>query len=102
MRTLHVAAAFVLFFTGSAVAQDAMAPKTLAAIKRATVFVKVEVQGLSGSGSGFVISADGENALVVTNHHVIEPKVQVEVTPKSSGPKGKRPFGSPIPPSLTP
>jgi len=93
----------MLLFTSHAFAQDSISPKTLAAIKRATVFVKVDVQGLSASGSGFVIKVDGDSALVVTNHHVIEPKVQVEVSPRTIGPKGRRrPFGSPIPPGLTP
>jgi hypothetical protein len=39
------------------------------------VFVEVEVEGLSGSGSGFVVTVDGDTALVVTNHHVVEPKI---------------------------
>ena len=61
-------------FAVAARAEDAIPPETVTAIKDATVFVKVEVEGLSGSGSGFVIKTDGDSAYVVTNHHVIEPK----------------------------
>src|SRR4051794_33772902 len=83
----------------AAPADDAIAPDTLAAVKRATVFLKVDVKGLSGSGSGFVVQRDGETALVVTNLHVIEPRVQLDARPRpKTGPKGpKQP-----PPGLTP
>lgn len=103
MQPTRVAAVCVLWLTGAASAQDSMSSKTLAAIKRATVFVKVDVLDLTASGSGFVIRVDGDSALVVTNHHVIEPRVQVEVTPRPIGPKGRRPLpGGRIPPGLTP
>src|SRR5262249_1874978 len=63
-----------------------IAPEKLAAIKRATVFVKVNVKDLTMSGSGFVMKVDGDTALVVTNHHVIEPKVEIEVPARSAPP----------------
>lgn len=51
--------------------------KSLQDLKAATVFIKVEAGGMSASGSGFVIRTDGDTAFVVTNNHVINPKVEV-------------------------
>ena len=69
---------FSISLAVAAQADDAIPAATLATIKAATVFVKVEVEGMSGSGSGFVIKTDGNSAYIVTNHHVVEPKsVQV-------------------------
>jgi S1-C subfamily serine protease len=53
--------------------QDNIAPETLEAVKKATAFIRVEAGTLSASGSGFVVSVDGDKALVITNHHVITP-----------------------------
>lgn len=75
-----------LFIPVDARAQDAIAPKTLAAIKRATVFVKVEAPGHSVSGSGFLITADADSALAVTNYHVIEPRT--DLLPRATKDKG--------------
>ena len=75
MRKLSVPVVYFACLTASLLADDGLPPKTLAAIKRAAVFVEVEVEGLSGSGSGFVVMVDGPSALVVTNHHVVEPKI---------------------------
>lgn len=55
-------------------AQEAIPVKTLTEIKAATVFVKASLQGLEGSGSGFVIKVDGYTAYVATNDHVVNPK----------------------------
>ncbi len=61
-------------------ADEGIPAKTLADLKAATVFVKVEFtaadiggQRLPGSGSGFLIKADGETGYVATNHHVVTP-----------------------------
>ncbi len=55
---------------------DGQIPRTLLAeLKAATVFIKIRVHSISGSGSGFVIHVDGDNALIVTNNHVARPKV---------------------------
>ncbi len=87
----------------------AISPGILADIKRATVFVKVDVQGNSFSGSGFVMKGDRDTAYVVTNHHVIEPTVQIEVPERRvAPPKGPRlPINprlprNPIPPPASP
>jgi S1-C subfamily serine protease len=49
--------------------------KLLGELKAATVFIKMRTRTLSGSGSGFLIHVDGDNALIVTNDHVARPKV---------------------------
>ncbi|MCE9564485.1 MAG: trypsin-like peptidase domain-containing protein [Planctomycetes bacterium] len=51
-----------------------MGKMTLDETKKATAFLKVAAGALQGSGSGFVIRADGEQLLVATNHHVISPR----------------------------
>ncbi len=75
MRKLFVPIVCCLCLTSPLSADDGLSPKTLAAIKRATVFIEVEVEGLSTGGSGFVVLVDGDSALIVTNHHVVEPKI---------------------------
>src|SRR5258708_9851582 len=75
MRAIFFLIVCFAFLIEQLSAEDGLSAKTLAAIKRATVFVEVEVEGLSGSGSGFVVSVDGNTALIVTNHHVVEPKI---------------------------
>lgn len=103
MRPICFAAVWALLFSGHAQAQDALAPETLAALKHATVYVRVESAPAISSGSGFIIAVDGDRALVVTNHHVIDTKADVDVVPKGIGPKGKLPpFAIPLPPGLTP
>ena len=80
---------------------DSIPPETLAAIKKATVFVKVEVEGESYRGSGFVVKNENGALYIVTNHHVIEPTMieivaewqTVPGTPNPGGP----PYG-PFPP----
>jgi S1-C subfamily serine protease len=99
MRPFILSFICVLGFGVTASAQENMSPQTLKAVKEAIAFVKVEVSGLSGSGSGFVIKVDKDTALVVTNHHVIEPKVEMMVMPRP--PKTKRP-GTLPPPILSP
>src|SRR5581483_2986609 len=47
-------------------------------LKAATVFVRVETPTLLGSGSGFVVHAQGATVYVATNHHVISPPTDRE------------------------
>jgi predicted Zn finger-like uncharacterized protein len=47
--------------------------KTLRTLKDATVFVKVEAGPFSATGSGFVMRLEGDDAFIVTNHHVVDP-----------------------------
>ena len=62
-------------------ADDPIVPDTVAAVKAATVYVRVEGEGWGGSGSGFVVAADPDRVLVVTNHHVAV-KVPAGARPK--------------------
>ncbi len=73
--------------------------KNLGALKAATVFVKVDADNLSASGSGFLLKHDGEDAYVVTNNHVIDPHFEfdtsrVVTTPRMASPTlpGRRPL----------
>jgi hypothetical protein len=100
MRISILATMGLALWTNALSAQDAIDPKTLIALKRATVFVKVKGDGRDFSGSGFVVKVDKESALVVTNHHVIEPKIEVDMLfPGPRGPIPGRPIG---PPGLLP
>jgi S1-C subfamily serine protease len=91
MRTLVAITAGLGCLAGVVRAEDTISPETLDAIKHATTFITVKGQGVSASGSGFVIKVDGDKALVVTNHHVVEPTVEVEIIFPDLMP---RPFGS--------
>ena len=75
MRSLVLAGVVVGFSATFVLSDEGIPPETLARIKGATAFVKVVAGDMAGSGSGFVIKVDGNSAYVVTNHHVIEPKV---------------------------
>ena len=70
-------AALILGFATAAVhADESLAPETARRLKDATVYVKVAIGPLALSGSGFVIQAAGDSALIVTNQHVItKPKI---------------------------
>ena len=56
----------------AAAAEDALPLKTLADLKAATVFLKVEDGREAASGTGFVIQTNGQTAYLVTNHHVVD------------------------------
>jgi hypothetical protein len=56
-----------------ALADDGIPPEVLADLKAATVFVKVKYGRVQGSGSGFLMMANKDTALIVTNNHVVEP-----------------------------
>ena len=89
IATFTLLAAGILSWTIPVRADDGIPPDVLKAIKKATVFVKVKIQGGEASGSGFVVKTDDNTTYVVTNHHVIEPKV-VDIVlrwvPNHSGP----------------
>jgi S1-C subfamily serine protease len=55
----------------------------LAKLKAATVFIKIHAGNLEGSGSGFVLRVDGDEALVVTNRHVAVPHAKGGVARKA-------------------
>jgi S1-C subfamily serine protease len=52
---------------------DGIPAKALADVKASTVFIKVEMLRGGASGSGFILSSDGETAYIVTNDHVVTP-----------------------------
>jgi S1-C subfamily serine protease len=54
--------------------------QVLAAVKRATVFIKVP----DGSGSGFVIRVDGNTGYIATNYHVVTPPKEEGKTSRQS------------------
>ncbi len=65
-------------------------------LKSATVFVRVDGTEFRASGSGFLVDVQGETAYVVTNAHVIDPKIEIEVNvPRQGGPPGMQRFGPP-------
>ena len=83
MRHHSLPLVFLATFAIAARAEDAIPPEVVAAIKDATVYVKIKAEGLSGSGSGFVVKTEGDSVYVVTNDHVVEPKTEtVTVEPK--------------------
>lgn len=74
---------FVVLSVPLALAEDGIPTKTLAEIKAATVFVKVETARFAATGSGFVIQSDKDGVLVMTNEHVVN-------LPPTAGPVTKR------------
>jgi S1-C subfamily serine protease len=106
MRVTILSMACAACLASAAPADDVLSAETLNAIKRATVFIKIEANGLTGSASGFVMQVTGNSALIVTNLHVIEPKVEIEVQPRpnvGANPPGRPPISRPLPsPSTTP
>jgi S1-C subfamily serine protease len=67
----------------------------LARTRKATAFITVEAGGQSGSGSGFVVRANGDTGYVVTNHHVVA--VRQEEPPVAQPARPGPPFGPPVP-----
>jgi S1-C subfamily serine protease len=73
MRRALALAFGLALLSGSTRADDAIPPETVDAVKKATVFVRVQVGASKGSGSGFVVSADKDSVLIATNYHVVNP-----------------------------
>lgn len=74
------ASIFCLLATWGPALAGGIPAKTLREVKAATVYVKVQFglpipggKTLPGTGSGFLIRAEGETGYVVTNHHVVSP-----------------------------
>ena len=95
---IHLVAAIILLCSAAvAMAEDGIPLETVQKLKDSTVYVKIEAAGQSGSASGFVIRVDGNSALVVTNHHVIEPEiVEIHMGRGRIGPPAPFPFRSPF------
>src|SRR5436190_7676957 len=71
MRRFAPLVGLVLLVAAPVRADDAIPPDTVVAVKRATVFVRVQGPNWKGSGSGFVVSAEKDTVLIATNYHVI-------------------------------
>jgi S1-C subfamily serine protease len=71
-RSLILAAGLLLIIAQTQ-ADDAIPPDTVTAVKKATVFIRVQVGSMKASGSGFVVSADKDSVLIATNFHVLTP-----------------------------
>lgn len=54
---------------------DVLPLETLESLKRASVFIKTQSNTDAGSGSGFVARSLGTTVYIVTNHHVIAPRI---------------------------
>src|SRR5262249_49852109 len=65
--------AMVALLAAPAVAQETMSPEVLAAVKKASVFIRLDAGDGGGTGSGWVAVVDGARALIVTNNHVAPP-----------------------------
>ncbi len=74
-------------FSRSAAGDDSIPPDVLKALKKATVYVKVKVDGEKCSGSGFVVREEDGATYVITNHHVIAPELVEIVAQWQSGPR---------------
>jgi hypothetical protein len=66
-----VALVLVLVSAGAAWAEGSLSAETLAKLKKATAFIRIDVGRESVSGSGFLLGKIGESGYVATNSHVI-------------------------------
>jgi S1-C subfamily serine protease len=98
MFRLWMPAALALAAATAAHAQPGGLPADrLKALKAATVFVKVGVNGYNSSGSGFVVHAGKGYGLVVTNDHVVTPPASLAV---NRSPFSVNPFPRDTPPVI--
>jgi S1-C subfamily serine protease len=72
-RCFTLAIAFVTL-AQCARADDAITPETVEAVKKATVFIRVEGEDWSASGSGLVVAGADTTVLIATNDHVATAK----------------------------
>jgi regulation of enolase protein 1 (concanavalin A-like superfamily) len=70
-RSFGSVLACVLLCSPLLAADEGIPRPKLAELKAATVYVKVEGEKGTATGSGFLIRVDGETGLVATNHHVV-------------------------------
>jgi S1-C subfamily serine protease len=66
-----IVVALVFFALRLSTAQDAIPPDTVLAVKKATVFVKVDWDIAKGTGTGFVVEVQKDAVLIATNYHVV-------------------------------
>jgi S1-C subfamily serine protease len=68
--SVSLALVWVLLAMPLARSDEGIPRKTLDELKAATVYVKLDGGNWHATGSGFLIQADGDVGIVVTNHHV--------------------------------
>lgn len=83
-RVLYAAVGIVVALARASNGGDAIPEKTLDSIKSAVAFIRVQAGGETSSGSGFVIRIKDGTVYVVTNHHVIDPKMVTVVMQRTS------------------
>ncbi|HEX3314878.1 MAG TPA: serine protease [Gemmataceae bacterium] len=93
MARASIAVLFLGLCVAPTAADEILSAKTLAATKLATVFLKTEAKGIIVSGSGFVVKKDGDVALIVTNLHVVAPKLKIDIEPDRTLPRPPRVVG---------
>ncbi len=71
MHRIAVAVSLQILFVSPEVGAQGLPPDKLAALKAATVYLKVTSGLARGTGSGFVVKADPDFGWVVTNDHVL-------------------------------
>jgi S1-C subfamily serine protease len=102
MRSISRCLALVLLCTAAPTSRgdDAIPPEVINHIKAATVFIKVRTGPLEASGTGFLMQAEGDTALIVTNEHVVAPPKGLSLPPTRyevifhSGRKTERSFAA--------
>jgi len=75
---------------------DPISPTTVAAMKHATTLIEISQKGkLLGSGTGFLVYADAQGGIVVTNHHVVQPILKyIRIEEKRPPPSARDPIPS--------
>ena len=63
----------IVFLVTTARGDEGIPPDTVVAVKRATVFIRVQAADGKATGSGFVIATDKDTVLIATNYHVVGP-----------------------------
>ena len=94
LRPILLVATYCLMSLQS-VSGQAIPQETLTALKAATVYVRVDMGPLAGTGSGFLIGKEGKYAFLVTNEHVVKQRGRRERTVEVdffSGTKKRRIF----------
>ncbi len=75
MMGLSLSVVLATALGGAWVDDSSISAATLADIKSATVFIKIDSDQVTKSGSGFVIKSDDKATYIVTNEHVIATSV---------------------------
>ncbi len=81
MRILLSVVTLVMLAAG-AFAQD-IKPEKIADVKASSVYIRNAVEAHKYTGSGFVVSAEGDSLLIATNAHVISPAEYSKLTPSA-------------------